>query len=322
MRNSQVFKGLVFFSLLLTITCKVQQSQVIVVAKDGSGNFKSVSAAVGSISPKIGQTTIKIMPGVYYERVNISADLKQVLFLGTNPSTTLIIHDTPGAVVGTFSSWTVIVESDNFIAEGISFANNASNYDHTKAGQSVALDIRGDKATLRNCHLLGAQDTLYTGKERNYFQNCFINGSVDSIFGEGSAVFEDCIIEITDYVTAHKGIEGSATKYLLSNCTIRRPSNRSYVKQGTYLGRPWGCWAWVIYKQCDLGDLINPAGWWDWNKNASCLATVNYDEWRNNGPGSSTNSRVSWSHQLSDQDAAKYTTQTVLNGWIPPPPIS
>jgi len=189
------------------------------------------------------------------------------------------------------------------------------------AGQSVALDLRGDRATIRNCNILGGQDTLYTGNGRSYYQNCYINGSVDSIFGHGSAVFEQCIIEITSYVTAHTGSESDHTKYLLNNCTIRGPSNRPYDKKGTYLGRPWGCYAWVIYKECYLGDLIEPAGWWDWSKPMSCLVTVNYDEWKSYGPGADAKARVSWSHQLTDAQAAQYTTQSVLNGWNPPPPL-
>jgi len=310
----------VLFSLILTISCKIHQS-TIVVAKDGSGNFRTVSAAVNSISPTTKQTTIKIMPGVYYERVNISAPLQQVIFLGTNPDTTIIIHDTPGISVGTFASWTVIVEADNFIAESITFANNASNYDHTKAGQSVALDLRGDKSTIRNCNIWGSQDTLYTGTKRSYYQNCYINGTVDSIFGEGASVFENCNIEITSYVTAHKGNQATQTKYLFSKCNIRAPSNRPYTKQATFLGRPWACFAWVIYKQCTLGDLINPIGWNDWSKPAACLKTVNYDESQNTGPGAGTSARVPWSHQLTAAQAANYTTETVLNGWTPPPAL-
>jgi len=314
-----VILGLVL-SLAVYLSC-AQKTQTIIVAKDGSGQFKSVSAAVKSISPSNTQTTVKIKAGVYYERVNISSNLKQVIFLGDSADNTLIIHDTPGATVGTFSSWTVIVEANDFIAERISFANNASNYDHNAAGQSVALDIRGDRATIRNCNLFGAQDTLYTGKLRNYYSDCYINGSVDSIFGEGSAVFDYCTIEITSYVTAHKGIQGQNTKYLINNSTIRGPSNRPYTKQGTYLGRPWGCWAWVIYKDCSLGDLIKPEGWWTWDKPADCLATVNYDEWKSYGPGNNPSARVSWSHQLTDAQAGQYTTASVLNGWNPPPPL-
>jgi len=224
--------------------------------------------------------------------------------------------------VGTFDSWTVFVEADNFIAENIAFANNASGYDHTQAAQSVALDIRGDKATLRSCSILGGQDTLYTGAFRVYVYQTFINGSVDSIFGIGSAVFEECVIEITSYVTAHQGDPTAHTKYLITNSTLRGSSNRPYDVHATFLGRPWRCYAWVIYKECFLGDLISPFGWFDWDKGSNCTATVNYEEYASKGPGANPSQRVGWSHQLTAEEAAKYTVESVLGGWVPPPPMT
>jgi len=296
-------------------------ARTVYVAKDGTGQYTTVSSAVSSINPTDGATIIKIKNGIYYERVHITKDKNQVFFLGEDPFRTLIIHDTQGSQVGTFSSWTVLVESDGFIAHNIAFANNASNYDHSVAGQSVALDLRGDKASVRFSRILGAQDTLFTGSGRNYFYGTYINGSVDSIFGNGNSVFESCTIEITSYVTAHKGDPDTHTKYLIFNSTIQPPSNRPYTVQGTYLGRPWACFAWVIYKDCYLGDLISPLGWYDWSKNASCISTVNYDEYNNNGPGANPSHRVPWSHQLTPQQASQYTVSSVLGGWVPPLPL-
>jgi len=238
-------------------------------------------------------------------------------FLGEDSVKTLIIYDVRGSVVGTFSSWTVLVEADNFIAENIGIANNASKYDHVAAGQSVALDLRGDKSCIRSSRILGAQDTLYTGTGTSYFYQTYINGSVDSIFGNGNSVFEKCTIEITSYITAHQGDPVKHTKYLIIDSTIQQPSNRPHTT-GTFLGRPWRCYAWVIYKTCSLGDLISPLGWYDWDKNATCLATVNYDEYGNTGPGANTSRRVSWSHVLTPKQADLYTVSSVLDGWVPP----
>jgi len=306
--------------ILLLPLCLTQRT--ISVSKDGKGDFTSVSAAVNSIRSQDSTTTLKIGPGVYYARVHVTSAMKKVIFLGSGDTTTLIVYDVGGASVGTFSSWTVLVEANDFTAENIGFANNASNYDHNKAGQSVALDIRGDRATIRKARLLGAQDTLYTGQNRIYVSQTYINGSVDSIFGEGAAVFENCVIEITSYVTAHKGNNSTHTKYLILNSSIQPPSNRAYTAHSTYLGRPWACYAWVIYKDCTLGDLIIPAGWFDWNKGPSCTATVNYDEYDSKGPGADPSHRVSWSHQLTAAQAAQYTVQSVLQGWVPPNPVS
>jgi len=315
--------GLILLVLYSVALFSLAQSQrVVTVAKDGSGDFKSVSAAVNSIRSQDATTTIKIGSGVYYERVHVTSAMKQVIFLGSGATNTLIVYDVAGANVGTFSSWTVLVEADNFIAENIAFANNASGYDHSKAGQSVALDIRGDKATIRSARILGAQDTLYTGNKRVYVSQTYINGSVDSIFGIGSAVFEGCVIEITSYVTAHQGDNVTHSKYLIANSTIQGPSNRPYTAHSTYLGRPWRCYAWVIYKNCYLGDLISPVGWFDWDKGPSCTVTVNYDEYKSTGPGADPSKRVAWSHQLTASEADKYTVGNVLGGWVPPKPVT
>jgi len=110
--SAQLVTILVIISLI-SFNC-AQKTQTITVAKDGSGQFRSVSEAVKSITKEYTQTIIKIKSGVYYERVNVSSNLQQVIFLGENVANTIIIHDTPGSSVGTFSSWSVIVEANDF----------------------------------------------------------------------------------------------------------------------------------------------------------------------------------------------------------------
>lgn len=56
--------------------------------------------------------------------------------------------------------------------------------------QAVALRVSGNKAAFFNCSFYGSQDTLYDHKGMHYFNNCFIQGSVDFIFGYGRSLYE------------------------------------------------------------------------------------------------------------------------------------
>lgn len=56
--------------------------------------------------------------------------------------------------------------------------------------QAVAFRISADTAAFVGCRFLGAQDTLYDHLGRHYYKDCYIEGSVDFIFGNGLSLFE------------------------------------------------------------------------------------------------------------------------------------
>jgi pectinesterase len=286
----------------------------LIVRSDGTGQFTSVQAALDSCNPgsnsSLGHVTL-MLEGYFRERVTVYSNFTDgVAFVGTGavPTDATIAFNEAGVNVTTWNSSTVTVWADAFVASNVAFVNDAGGYNKTLAGQSVALMLYGDRNIVANCSLLGAQDTLYTGTGRLWAIGSQINGSCDSIFGEGSAVFQACEVIIFDTVTAHKG--NGSTAYLFQDCTI------APTVGGSYLGRPWGPQAHVVLKNCYLGANVTPAGWEEWDGSPWVNETF-YAEFQSSGPGANPAARVPWSFQLNATAAAQWTPQTVLGGWVP-----
>ena len=318
--------------LALALCLCVRADLTLRVRADGSGDFASVQAALDFSAPganaSLGRLTL-LLRGEFRERVYVYSNFSGgVSFLadpapaaaavGAAPPAATIIFDVAGSSgAGTFGSFTTTVDCDGFVARGVAFANDARGYNKTAAGQSVALGIHGDRAALLDCALWGGQDTFYGGpRSRVYLGNTFVNGSCDSLFGEGALVAEDAAVAIFDTVTAQKG--NGSTAYLFVNSDIV-PAGPSI----TQLGRPWGPLAHTVYKDCYMGAGVAKEGWGDWNKgctnhsNPHACDGVFYAEYNSTGPGAAPASRVWWSHQLNATEAAGWTREAVLSGWNP-----
>lgn len=323
------------------------------VATDGSAPYTSVQAAVDANSGSSSFVTFALS-GHFFERVHVYANYTGgVAFTsassgrtlcadsaascaspslvrsfavgygdcahvcGSTPAAGVIEYNVSGAIVGTFNSWSVLVDADDFVAQNVTFINSAAGYDKRVAGQSVALALNGDRATLLSSQVWGAQDTLLATSGRVYARDSYINGSCDSIFGYGAAVLDTCTVAIYDTVTAQKG--NGSTAYLFVNSSIVPAQGPNT----TYLGRPWGPQAQTVFKNCYMSDAIYPAGWEDWGHGCTnhtstwCNETV-YAEYASWGPGANPAARVWWSYQLDDAQAAGWNVSGVLSGWTPP----
>lgn len=214
---------------------------------------------------------------------------------------------------------TFIVQADDFAATNLTFENSSGEH-----GQALALRLDGDRAVIRNCRLLGWQDTLRSEKGRHSFRDCYIEGRVDFIYGGGTAVFERCEIrsKAGGYVTAASTPPESAFGYVFLRCRLTydpQPWEPDQPSRKAFLGRPWRPHAAVAFIECELGDHIEPAGWHNWNKPDS-EKTARYAEYRSTGPGANSAARVPWSKQLTAAEAAAYTVQNILagsDGWNP-----
>lgn len=336
--------------LLLTLTHSTALI-TINVRSDGTGNFTSIQSALDSLSvvEKTGLVVLNLL-GYFHERVHIYSNFTGGVTLlndhGQIPTDALITYGVAGSSVGTFSSYTLLAEANNVTMSNIAVANDAFDYNKTLAGQSVALDIRGDFFIADNSVFWGAQDTIYTGSGRALFRNSFINGSCDSVFGEGSAVFEECALPIIDTVTAHRGEQVTpweSKKSSTSATGSTPPSIAGYLflrsilrplgEAHTFLGRPWGPYSTTVLIDCELGKGIEPLGWEDWNhgcsnatapqnRNSTWCANVTYAEFNSTGPGASPSTRVWWSQQLTATQAAEWTLTRVFGQWTPPPPVA
>lgn len=290
-----------------------------VVAADGSGHFKSVQEAINAVPDlRENRTTIFIKKGVYREKLILPPTKTNVSFIGEDAERTILTYDdyaskknSFGENIGTSGSSSFFIFGDGFMAKNITFENSAG-----PVGQAVAARIDGDRAVFYNCRFLGFQDTLYPHgeKSRQYYRNCYIEGTVDFIFGWSTAVFENCEIfcKRSGYVTAASTPKESEFGFVFMNCNITGD-----VQENTfYLGRPWRPYAKVVFLNCKLGQHIKPEGWHNWGKPEN-EKTAFYAEYNNSGPGWRPDERVNWSRQLSAAEAGKYTLEMIFGDWNP-----
>ncbi len=296
----------------------------IIVAADGTGDFKTVQQAVDSIpDDNAGSKIIHIKSGTYNEKIHITQPF--VHLIGENPEKTILTFDdfarkkdADGKELGTFGSLSVTVRAAGFEADNITFENPSAP--RKVVAQAVALGVDSDRAVFRNCRFLANQDTLYANSGRQYYYKCFVRGDVDFIFGNAAAVFDQCEIQSSGkgYLTAQsRTSDDQKTGYVLVNCKLTAAEG---VADGSvYLGRPWRPYARVVYLQCEMGPQINPAGWLKWRTTDKDMKAF-YAEHDCTGSGAVNDKRVDWSTQLSSAEADQFSKEKFLSGddgWTP-----
>ncbi|XP_054802987.1 pectinesterase 2-like [Prosopis cineraria] len=298
----------------------------VVVAKDGSGKYTTLSAAINA-APKSnsGRYAIYVKAGIYNEQVEIKA--KNIMLMGDGIGKTIITGSkSVGGGTTTFRSATVAVVGDGFIARDITFRNTAGASNH----QAVALRSGSDLSVFYRCSFEGYQDTLYVHSDRQFYRECNIYGTVDFIFGNAAAVFQNCNIfarnppnKVNTITAQGRTDPNQNTGISIHNCRVTAASDLKPVQNSvkTYLGRPWKQYSRTVFMKTYLDGLINQAGWMEWSGNFA-LNTLYYGEYMNTGPGSSTANRVKWSGYrviTSASEASKFTVANFIGGnsWIP-----
>ncbi len=291
-----------------------------VVAKDGSGDFFTVQEAINAVPDfrKEGRTTIYIRKGVYKEKLIIPESKINVSLIGAEGA--VISGDDYaskpnrfGENMSTSGSSSCYIYAPDLICENLTFENTAG-----RVGQAVACFVSGDKVIFRNCRFLGNQDTLYNfGKHcRQYFENCYIEGTVDFIFGSSTAVFNRCTIHSLSkgYLTAPSTPQDEAYGYVFIDCRLTAADGVEKV----YLARPWRPYGKSVFIHCEMDDHILPVGWHNWNKK-DAEKTCFFAEYENTGAGAATKKeRAKFSHQLKNLKG--YSIEEILageDGWNP-----
>ncbi|TQD81800.1 hypothetical protein C1H46_032643 [Malus baccata] len=297
----------------------------IVVAKDGSGNYKTINEAISAASKRkgSGRYVIYVKAGSYKENVQIK--LNNIMLLGDGIGKTIITGSkSVGGGTTTFNSATVAVVGDGFIAQGITFENTAG----PTSGQAVALRSGSDLSVFYKCSFEGNQDTLYVHSERQFYRECDIYGTVDFIFGNAAVVIQNSNIYVHNHKTNTVTAQGRTdpnqnTGISIHNCKVTAASDLKPVQSSvkTYLGRPWKQYSRTVFMKTYLDSLINPAGWMEWSGDFA-LKTLYYGEYMNTGPGASTKNRVSWAgyHVItSASEASKFSVGNFIAGgsWLP-----
>ncbi len=322
-----------FFILLSAIHSNAQPQQYpssFTVAQDGSGNFKTIQEAVNAVRD-LSQQQVKIFikKGIYHEKLVIPSWKTKISLIGENRENTIITSndysgkDYPGGKdaygkdkFSTYTSYTVLVQGDDFTAENLTIENTAG-----RVGQAVALHAEGDRIIIKNCDLKGNQDTLYAATEssRQYYVNCYIEGTTDFIFGEATAVFQNCTIKslTNSYITAASTTPNQKFGYVFFDCRLIAAPEA----QNVFLGRPWRPNAKTVFIRTEMGNHIRPEGWDNW-RNPENEKTVLYAEYQCRGEGAKNTDRVSWEKQLTSKEIKTYTLQNIFSGkinWDPSP---
>ena len=326
-----LFKYLLIATLIWSSSLHAQTTSYpssFIVAQDGSGNYKTIQEAVNAVRD-LSQVQVKIFikNGVYHEKLVVPSWKTMISFIGESKDSTIITGNDysgknfPGKdwmgkdKFNTFTSYTLLVVGNEFHAENLTIENTAG-----RVGQAVALHVEGDRCSLENIKLLGNQDTLYTATEnsRQYYKNCFIEGTTDFIFGEATCVFDNCIIKskTNSYITAASTSPRKKFGYVFFNCKLVADSNFK-----VYLARPWRPYAKTVFINTEMGAHILPEGWDNW-RDPKNEATAFYGEYGSTGPGGDVARRVMWSHKLNKKQIKEYSLKNIFGDWNPEQGIS
>ncbi|URE15608.1 pectinesterase [Musa troglodytarum] len=251
----------------------------LVVAKDGSGNYNTISEAT----------------------VDITTNMQNLMMIGDGKDDTIVtgsknfVDGTP-----TFNTATFSVNGDGFIAQDIGFENTAGPEKH----QAVALRSSADRSVFYRCSFKGYQDTLYIHTNRQWYRNCDIYGTKNTVTSHGRDDFHE-----NTGIVMHAAFVMAAPDL--------KPVQGSFQ---TFLGRPWRQYSRTVYLLSRLDDLIDPAGWHAWNETMS-VSNLYYAEFQSKGDRADTSKRVNWPgyHVLTtDQEAEPFTAGNFLSGdsWV------
>ena len=297
----------------------VAQVKTNTVAQDGSGDYKTVQAAFDAIPRNNKKSiTIIIKEGIYQEKLLLESTKNFVTLVGIDKYNTILTYNDhtgklspKGDTINTRTSWSFKILADNFMASNITFQNDAG----FSAGQAVAVESDGDKATFNNCRFVGNQDVLFVNNGRQYYQQCYIEGTTDFIFGSATVWFEQCHIHSkkNSHITAASTSKEKKWGYVFNDCILTGDTSLHNVS----LGRPWQPYASVTYIRCYIGQHIKPEGWNNWNKTEN-EKTARYAEYKNYGPSAVPFKRVNWAKQLTDEEAKEVTVQKIIGDWFIP----
>ncbi|KAM2647915.1 hypothetical protein TB1_001099 [Malus domestica] len=306
---------------------KFSKTPNVTVSQDGSGNFNRIMDAIAAAPSHSQQRfVIFIKKGIYKEYVKIDPTKTNLVLIGEGMDVTTISGNRCNASGWqTVDSATFAVRAEGFIAMYVGFENTAGPNKY----QAVSLSSYGDQSVFYRCKMCGYQDTLLVPAGRQFYRECTISGTIDFIFGYGTAVFQNCKIlarknleGAQNTLTAHGRFAADSSGFSFQFCDVERDSDLggNVASSPTYLGRPWGKYSRTIFMQSYMSNVIVPEGWLDWNGFGG-LGTLYYAEYMNKG-GASTVGRVKWPgyHVIAKASEAKLFTVTKFidgDSWLP-----
>nr|QIR83159.1 pectin methylesterase 1 [Cunninghamia lanceolata] len=294
-------------------------SRYIVVDSQGRGHFGSVQAAVDSVRHGNRQRVIiEIRPGSYIEKVVVPLTKPYITLQGWGKERTVIEWHNKASDVGpdgqelhTYNTASVTVLANHFSARNITFKNSApAPLPGMEGWQAASFRISGDKAYFLGCAFYGAQDTLCDDAGRHFFRECYIEGSIDFVFGNGQSLYYKSelhsVAPVFGSVAAQdrqRPFEKTGFSFVHCKVTGRGP---------LYLGRAMGQYSRIVFAYSYFEDII--AGWDDWDHQTS-KDGVFFGLYRCYGPGARAARRTSWAHELTPSQAKPFLSKSFVNGW-------
>nr|GFA72015.1 pectinesterase-like [Tanacetum cinerariifolium] len=305
----------------------------VVVAQDGSGQFKTIREALDNYPRNLkGRYIIYIKCGEYDEQIIVNRQHHNVYMYGDGQDKTIISGNANHGVaeITISNTATFVAEGERFMAKCIGFKNTIG----PRGGEAVAFRSQSPHTVMVDCSFEGYQNTLYYHTHYQFYKNCEISGTVDIIFGSGRAFFQDTKINVrkpqtgqSNTITADGRMKTEEMGgVVLHNCKIMAaPELKSAKGQfKTYLGRPWKEEAKAIVMKSELGDVIQAGGWtaWETPDEKDYHETCMLREYGNKGPGSNTDGRVTWSGYkvIEDEDEAEnFSSEKFIDAksWVP-----
>lgn len=319
-----------------------------IIAKDGSGDFTSIQAAIDAVPMSNRHPVILLVRmDEYHEKIVVNKD--NIRIIGEARDRTVITWSDAASTIGadgtpkgTFCSYTFLVTGNNVEVENMTIRNDAG--DGALVGQAVAVYAAGDRGVWRNVRMFGCQDTLFCGpvlnkvtKEalprlvpegvlsvgdcplvlgRQYFENCHIQGDVDFIFGPYACWFERCTLYMNKrggFYTAANTPELAPYGLVFHKCHLTGECEPGKA----YLGRPWRKFAYTQFIECEMDECVASEGFQDWGQTK---ITRRCGEYKTTGARADQSTRHPLQARLSDEEAAMLTIRNVIggfDGWNP-----
>ncbi len=314
MKIKALFFIIFIFQLGLAADQSLAEKYDLIVSADGTGAVKTISEAIARVPENNRKRfTILIKPGTYDEQIRIPANKPYISLIGEDAKTTKLQFKISNKMAGsTSAAFAFYVGGHSFTAENLTFENTFG-----PGSQAVAVVAEADRIVFKNSRFIGWQDTLYAKGGRQLYQDCYIEGHVDFIFGQASAVFDNCVIHSKGdgYLTAPMRFsdqEVSGYVFYKSKLTAEN------IQKGVYLGRPWRDYGRTVFLETEMGEHIRPEGWHHWEPQRE--KTAYFAEYKSSGKGGDVSKRVAWSKQLNGSDSEQFFPANFLkgkDGWNP-----
>ena len=312
------FLGVTFTALFVALAVHAKD---LTVAADGTGEFKTVQDAVTAApSDSTTRTVITVRKGTYAELVVVPRDKKNLTIRGEDRQAT-IIAAMNNARLNTGGRRSLFsVAADGFELENLTLHNTTP-----KGGsQAETLDMRADRSIIRHCNFISFQDTLRING-RVYFDDCYIEGDVDFIWGNGTVYFNRCDIHaVHDGYLVQSRNRAGQLGYIFVDCKLTGDASITRYALARIDPRVFP-YSQVAFINCQIGPFISPAGWvFDGPGAAASKEHIRFEEFQSTdlaGKPLDVSQRIAGSRQLTPAEAAKLRdVATVFGDWMPTAP--